>query len=536
MKADKEMTDKIKAKDRKEWNMLDYDLLKREVEELRKKGHQFMDGEISRADFKGFSGGLGCYAQREAGKFMIRLKTPSGIITKAHMKLMISYAEKYKLDKLHLTTRQAVQLHDLGIDEVCDIMKDGIDQGLFTRGGGGNFPRNVTLSPLAGVDREEVFDVTPYAVQVGNYFLERAASYHLPRKLKAAFSSSEEDTACASINDLGFAAVKKDGKPYFRLYLAGGMGSEPGVSILYPELIEPEKVLYYVEAMVNLFVAEGDYTNKRTARTRFIPRRMGMEAFLACYGEHVKSAEQACDFEELKPKLVSFQDWEPELSLRDVIIPQRQKGLYTLVIHPFCGQLSIEDAKKIEHYVSGIEHAEYRLSMNEDLYVRNLNSRELEKLMELTKKGNMLSMFGKTVTCIGVPSCQMGILQSQKLTEEIYKAMEAAKFEKDYLPRIQINGCQNSCSRHPVAVLGFAGRKRKLEGEMTDCFDLYVGGSVGRFAKLARLVGEIRADRIPEYLVKLACAVRDSGLPFEAFCLQEEFEALTRNYLLDLIK
>lgn len=113
---------------------------------------------------------MGSYAQKETGKFMIRLRTPSGIISKEHFNLILGYAEKYGLDKIHLTTRQAVQLHDLGIDDVCDIMKDAIDHNLFTRGGGGNFPRNVSLSPMAGVDPAEAFDVTPYARQVGDYF------------------------------------------------------------------------------------------------------------------------------------------------------------------------------------------------------------------------------------------------------------------------------------------------------------------------------------------------------------------------------
>ena len=131
-------------------------LLKEEVEVLREKGKAFLDGSISRNEFKGFSGGMGSYAQKETGKFMIRLRTPSGIISREHFDLILDYAGENGLDKIHLTTRQAIQLHELTIDQVCDIMKDGIDHDLFTRGGGGNFPRNVALSPMAGVDPEVI--------------------------------------------------------------------------------------------------------------------------------------------------------------------------------------------------------------------------------------------------------------------------------------------------------------------------------------------------------------------------------------------
>ena len=48
-------------------------LLKEEVEVLREKGKAFLDGSISRNEFKGFSGGMGSYAQKETGKFMNHL-------------------------------------------------------------------------------------------------------------------------------------------------------------------------------------------------------------------------------------------------------------------------------------------------------------------------------------------------------------------------------------------------------------------------------------------------------------------------------
>ena len=164
---------------------------------------------------------------------MIRLRTPSGILTKEHFRRILDDAGANGQDKIHLTTRQAIQIHDLTIDQVCDIMKDGIDHDLFTRGGGGNFPRNVSLSPMAGVDREEAFDVTPYARQAGDYFLRNATGYKLPRKLKVAFSATPEDTACATVNDMGFIGGIHEGRPMVRLWLAGGMGGQPALGLPY---------------------------------------------------------------------------------------------------------------------------------------------------------------------------------------------------------------------------------------------------------------------------------------------------------------
>lgn len=480
-------------------------LLKEEVEAFRKRGHEFLNGTLTRAEFKGLSGGMGSYAQKETGKFMIRLRTPSGIVSREHFGLILDYAQKYDLDKIHLTTRQAVQLHDLDIDSVCDIMKDAIDHDLFTRGGGGNFPRNVSLSPMAGVDAEEAFDVTPYARQVGDYFLFNAPGYKLPRKLKVAFSSSAADMGCATVNDMGFVGIVHEGKPMFRLWLAGGMGGQPALGIPYDEMVAPGEVLYYVEAMIRLFMAEGDYKNKARARTRFIPRRMGEDAFMACYKKHLENVKKECRFDGIEP-FVWRENIEPVSTApkNGLILPQKQDGEYTVVLHPLCGQLMLEDGRKIQKFLAAIPNAEIRLSMDEELYVRNLSESEAEALLETMKGRMMTSPIQMSVSCVGTPTCQVGINQSQKLCRAVAEAAAAADLDEERLPRLYISGCPNCCARHPVAALGFSGRKVKVDGVMRDAFDCFIGGNTGvDTSRLGEKVGAVLAERIPEMIVDM---------------------------------
>lgn len=506
--------------------------LKAEINELREKGRQFVAGEVSRGDFKALSGGRGVYAQKEKGKFMIRLRTSSGILSKEHLRCIVSYAEKYRLDQIHLTTRQAIQLHELAIDDVCDIMANAIDHGLFTRGGGGNFPRNVTLSPLAGVDPEEVFDVTPFALQAGRYFQERITTYQLPRKFKTAFSASAEDTGCAAINDIGFIAAAESGKPCFKLYLGGGLGGGPAVAVQYPQTIKPERMLYYIEAMINLFRGEGDYQNKARARTRFIVKRLGTEGFLECFDKYLEEAESTCHFEEISPQMITKDVWQPKLDISGLVIPQRQPGRYTFVLHPLCGQLSTADTRQLLEYVTGKDDVDLRLGMNQDIFVRNLTTTEVTELMELTKPYNRTDQIGRTVTCVGTPTCQIGIRQSQKLTRELVQAAAAAGLEDAPLPLIQVNGCLNSCSRHPVAALGLAGFVTKTGGQVTPCFRLFTGGSVSGKARLGQQRGTIAAERIPQFVAELAGAIKEQSVSYNDYCRTDQFEELVNRYLL----
>ena len=143
-------------------------------------------------------------------------------------------------------------------------MKEALENDIYTRGAGGNFPRNVALSPLSGVDKDEAFDPAPYALATGEYFMERITTYKLPRKL-----------AHCTIQDLGFLAVNENGEKLFRVYVGGGLGRNPRLALVYPELINPREVLNYVEAMDRLFKAEGNYENKAKARIRYIVEKLG---------------------------------------------------------------------------------------------------------------------------------------------------------------------------------------------------------------------------------------------------------------------
>ena len=321
------------------------EILLDEIEEFRKVGHQFLNGELNLMQFKHESGGMGMYAHRGGKEFMIRFRIPSGVTHSDELKLIYEYAKKHNLGGIHFTTRQAIQLHGLTLDGACDLMKEGLEVNLFTRGAGGNFPRNVALSPLAGVDKEEEFDPTPYALAVGNHFLKKIYTYKLPRKLKVSFSNSDKDTAHCTVQDLGFVAVKKDGKEYFKVYIGGGLGNNPRKAIEVDELIEAKDVLYYIEGMTNLFIAEGDYKNRAKARIRYIADRMGDEEFVNQFKLYTKAEKEKGGLElNLHPTEIKKEGIKTEVKDKR-LIEQKQEGLYTVYLHPAGGQFKLEYLK-----------------------------------------------------------------------------------------------------------------------------------------------------------------------------------------------
>ena len=111
----------------------------------------FQKGDIEKKDYKGISGGMGSYAQRDASKHMLRLRMPGGRLTVERLGFLADTVAKYGVHRMKLTTCETVQLHDLPAEQVAPIMEGAIDVGIYCRGGGGDNPRNVMSSPLSGV-------------------------------------------------------------------------------------------------------------------------------------------------------------------------------------------------------------------------------------------------------------------------------------------------------------------------------------------------------------------------------------------------
>lgn len=505
--------------------------LKNEIEDFRKSGHLFLEKSITAVQFKGKSGGMGVYAQRGGEKFMIRLRIPSGVLSYRHLRLIQSYTKKYDMKRIHFTTRQAIQLHDLSIDDVCDIMYDAIDHDLFTRGGGGNFPRNVALSPLSGVEPSEAFDVTPYALMAGNYMMERMTTYHLPRKLKIAFSNGDNDTACSTINDLGFMATIKDGRPYFQVYLAGGLGQNPDIALPYDKLIDPREMLYHVEAITRLFMAEGDYENKAQARTRYIKKRMGSKEFLCCYEKYLEQVKQTEKFDGLDPIITL--DYSKKATCGLGLIPQKQENLFSVLVHPLNGQLLTSTLDDLVDYLSEIEEPSLRLTMNESMYIRNLTEDQGRQLLKLIEDLKPQTDIQQSFSCIGVPTCQIGIEQSQLLLTNILDYLNREKIPMDCLPSIHISGCGNSCSRHQVSRIGFVGKKKRMNDVLEDAYDLYLGGTTSReLTKLGDFHGTLKASQIPLFIGELALCLEEKSVDFMEYfsTYAEDFKLLLDKY------
>ena len=501
--------------------------LREDIALFEEKIRAFEAGEVDKKAYKGFSGGYGSYAQRNGGN-MLRLRMAGGRLDKEKLAYLADSVERYHIDRMKLTTCQTVQFHNLPAQATVELMRAAIDVGIYTRGGGGDFPRNVMVSPLSGVEQGEYFDVLPWAEGAADYLLAKVRQLHMPRKLKVAFSNGPDNVTHATFRDLGFVA-RPDGK--FDVYCAGGLGPNPKLGVQVAEAVQPEDILACIDAMIAVFTAFGNYENRAKARTRYLQEVLGEEGLKAEFTKALEAALAESPKLSCQPQIV---DKAADGSVEGPrVIPQKQAGLYAVSYHPLGGNLAPEKPRALYEIVKNMPQVELRIAPGGTLYIINLTGREAQAVLAATEDGAN-TPFEASVCCIGASICQQGVRDSQALLAEMIAAVREAGLPADALPMVHVSGCPSSCGAHQVGALGFQGCVKLVDKKPQPAFNLLVFGEERQGEeRLGEAVGAMLQTDIPAFMVELGRTVAASGQPFEAWLSghREELLALAGRYI-----
>lgn len=498
-----------------------------DLAEFKEYTRAFHNGKLSVAEYKRLSGGFGSYAQRGGKKHMLRLRMPGGRLTKQRLKFIADTCEKYCIPRIKLTTCQSIQLHDIEPSDLGNVMEAAWKAGMISRGGGGDFPRNVMASPLSGVSCDEYFDVMPYAEAAGEYLMSFIKAVKFPRKLKVSFSASPHNEPHATFRDLGFAANPDH---TFDVYAAGGLGIRPRMGVCVAHAAAPEDVLYHIKAMVNTFTAYGDYENRAKSRSRFLQDTLGQEGLIKAYQEKLAEV-YASESLKIHPA-ASHINMDSHVSCRQRdflprrIIPQKQAELYAVFYHPIGGFLSPAKAAQLCRAIAPMEEVEIRLTPEEGMYFINCTAEEAMLLLQITDDGAR-TLFETSTACVGADTCQTGIGNSQALLQSCIAAVRQENFADGVLPRIHISGCPSSCAAHQTAAIGFRGGMKQTPGGPVPAFAIFTGGSSLQGHEVIADTGKsIAAADIPSFFVELGRMIAMENTTYEKWIIQNEDQLL----------
>jgi sulfite reductase (ferredoxin) len=524
-----------------------------DIDEFVEKLEAFEHGHLTTDAWRSFRLLRGTYGQRQEGDLhMLRVKIPQGVLDGAQLGALADVADAYSRGFGHITTRQNMQFHFVKVHDAERAMRRLAEVGMTTREACGNSVRNVTGCPYAGVSEDEVFDVTPYAEALTRYFLRHPLSSSLPRKLKIAFEGCATDHIFTAINDIGWRAVRRDGRRGFRVTVGGGTAILCRSGAVLVDFLPVEEMLVIAEAVLRVFHRLGDYEHKARNRMKFLIKQLGWERWRdeldRTLAEVRAAGEIPLPFDPESPPAETPPPWQrplppsveaarsrveagrvhgpgltprprPLLPVLDAryeewrrtnVRRQKQGGYATVVVTVPLGDLTAAQMRLAADLAGAYGDGAARVTHEQNLVFRWIRADDVPRLHARLAAAGLGLPGAETVkdvtSCPGAESCRLAVTQSRGLGrllgDHLRARTELALSAEDL--KIKISGCPNGCGQHHVAGIGFQGSVRRLGDKVVPQYFVMVGGAVGeKGARFARLAAKIPVRRVAEATERL---------------------------------
>jgi len=482
-------------------------VVERDIIELERKIKLFKDGKIDEERFRSLRLARGVYGQRQEGVQMIRIKLPYGKVSSDQLLRISDVSDEYSRGKLHITTRQDIQIHYVSLDRTPELWAELEKSDVTLREACGNTVRNVTASPDAGINPDEAFDATPYAHATFQFFLRNPICQEMGRKFKMSFSSTDDDTALAFIHDLGFIPKIKGGEKGFKVMLGGGLGSQPRHADVLTEFLPVNQLIPTIEGVLRVFDRHGERSRRLKARMKFLIKDLGLDGFMDLVAEEKKALSYKTyeiDTAAYDKPVAAPLTEAPEVTIEDAkayeawkatnVIKQKQEGLYAIGIKVRLGDFSTEKARALAALIKKYGGDELRLTLRQNILLRHIPEGAIPFFYsQLANLGFARPGYETTTditACPGTDTCNLGIASSTGIADKLEDVLveEYPEYLNNKEITIKISGCMNACGQHNMAHIGFQGMSvRTPEKLVAPALQVLLGGGVlgngdGRFA------------------------------------------------------
>lgn len=463
------------------------------------------------------------YVAPAQNAYMCRLRIPNGVVTHWQLSGLADLAEQFGGGYLHVTTRANLQIREIEAKNAVNIIEAVQDLGLWSRGSGADNIRNVTGTPTAGVDPQELIDTRPFARAMHHHILNDRSLYGLPRKFNIAFDGAGRIGALEDTNDLGFQAIDVlagHGAPegvYFRLTLGGITGHkdfarDTGV------IVPPKEAIEVADKIIRVFIEQGDRTNRAKARLKYVLDQLGFDKYLAAVEEKLgrKLLRVPGEAVRVRPSL----DRMAHIGVHN----QKQPGLNWIGVALPLGRLSSAQMRGLANIAQEFGDGGARLTVWQNVLLTGVPdvrvSRVVAAIDALGLSTQVSHIRAGLVACTGSFGCKFAAADTKRHGDEIAAYCEKAS-PTDTPINIHLTGCHHSCAQHYIGDLGLLGARVPVgdEGDTLEGYQVFIGGGYANNAAIAReLYRNVRADEAPATVAKILNAYRRHRIsPTESF-------------------
>jgi ferredoxin-nitrite reductase len=430
------------------------------------------------------------------GKFMLRMRLANGVIDSEQMRVLASAIERYALEgTADITTRQNIQLRGIHLEDIPEIFTKFKQVGLTSIQSGMDNVRNLTGSPVAGIDPDELIDTREMNQKVqdmitnngeGNYSFS-----NLPRKFNIAIEGARDNSIHAELNDLAFIPAYKDEVLGFNVLVGGYLSAQRCAESIPLGVWVPaddEAVVDFSRAVLTVYNefggAAGLRASRPKARLMWLIETWGVEKF-----RQLLEQELGKTLADAAPKDEITQDKKDHLGVH----PQKQPGYSYIGLHVPMGRLSAEPMFELARLAEVYGNGEIRLTVEQNAIIPHVADENVETFLSepLLKEFsiNPSTLTRSVISCTGARYCNFALIETKERALQLAQELDR---ELDIPQRVRLHwtGCPNSCGQPQAGDIGLMGTKVRQDGKAIEGAKIYAGGKVGQGAELGTIVNQ----------------------------------------------
>ncbi|MBS0213540.1 MAG: NADPH-dependent assimilatory sulfite reductase hemoprotein subunit [Proteobacteria bacterium] len=428
--------------------------------------------------------------------FMIRTRTPGGVLTPAQWLALDAIARQFAERGLRITTRQAIQFHGVQKRDLKASLQAIHASGIDTRSACGDVNRNIVVSAnplLSGVHAkvyaqaaalsahllpntrawQETWLDEPAREDSGNEDEPLLGANYLPRKFKIGFAVPPLNDIDVLAQDLGFIAVL-DAHGSLRGYdvaVGGGMGASHGDAQTYPRLgdvlgfVETSAVAAVAEAVLTAQRDFGDRSARKHARLKYTIADRGLAWFKA-------EVERRAGLRFAPASAAAFDHNGDRFGWA-----VGARGRWHLTLRIPAGRVRDEPGaawqtglRELTTFLQAPERdgsPHLRLTANQNLVLADLAHRDRAAIdalltrhgIDLHRRASPLHLHA--LACVALPTCGLAMAEAERYLPAIVEHIEAmlAQHGLDDTPiHLRLSGCPNGCSRPYLGEIALVGK------------------------------------------------------------------------------
>jgi sulfite reductase (ferredoxin) len=431
------------------------------------------------------------------GTFMLRVKLPAGFVEPEKLRAIGEVSNRFGRGVGELATRQNVQLHHLSLESLPDVFAQLDAAGITTAGGCGDTVRNITGSPVQGIDPLELFDCTEVIQQAADFFYGNPDFSNLPRKHKYSIAATPDRDNAPEINCIALVGAIHEGEEGFGVLVGGGLSSVPRIAKELGVFVPKGEAVEVLAAITGAWAADLNYRVSRVkARLKFMIDDIGPEGMRLRVEERLGRA------------LADFELPAPELASRDHlgVNAQKQPGLSYIGVPVHLGLISGDQMIAVAD-LAECAGADVRITRQQNFIVANVPDERVDDLVaglaEIGFRLDVNHVRGRSVGCTGEPHCNFSVTETKQRLGRLIEHLEARFGDAISTLGLQLDGCPHACAQHWIADLGFQGTTaRDADGKRVQAYDIFVRGGLGPDAQ----IGKALFRRVPSAELDAAVA------------------------------